>query len=90
MSAQRARGADFDTGRLLEGRRPCCRCSCRSSSRPSAGRTSWPWPWRAACYHGGEGRTRMKQLHFARRDYIALLAGALLLAGIITMNVYGL
>ena len=42
------------------------------------------------CYHGGEGRTRMKQLHFARRDYIALLAGALLLAGIITMNVYGL
>ena len=32
----------------------------------------------------------MKQLHFARRDYIALLAGALLLAGIITMNVYGL
>ena len=42
------------------------------------------------CYHGGEGRTRMKQLRLVRRDYLALLAGAALLAAVITLNVFGL
>ena len=44
----------------------------------------------ARCYHGGEGRTRMKQLHMHRRDWLALLLGALVLAATIVMNVYGL
>mgnify|MGYP006939844483 FL=1 len=42
------------------------------------------------CYHGGEGRTRMKQLRMHRRDWLALLLGALVLAAAIVMNVYGL
>ena len=42
------------------------------------------------CYHGGEGRTRLKQLHMHRRDWLALLLGALVLAATIVMNVYGL
>ena len=43
------------------------------------------------CYHGGEGRTRMKQLHDrTARDWLALLLGALVLAATIVMNVYGL
>ena len=25
----------------------------------------------ARCYHGGDGRTRMKPLHYQKRDYIA-------------------
>ena len=90
MSAQRARGADFDTGRLLERAKamlpllvPLFVSAFRRADELAVAMES-------RCYHGGEGRTRMKQLHFARRDYIALLAGALLLAGIITMNVYGL
>ena len=90
MSAQRARGADFDTGRLLERAKamlpllvPLFVSAFRRADEMAVAMES-------RCYHGGEGRTRMKQLHFARRDYIALLAGALLLAGIITMNVYGL
>ena len=42
------------------------------------------------CYHGGEGRTRMKRLHMQLRDWVALLLGALVLAATIVMNVYGL
>ena len=42
------------------------------------------------CYHGGEGRTRMKQLRYQRLDYIALLLGALMVAGMIAMRVMGL
>ena len=42
------------------------------------------------CYHGGEGRTRMKQLRYQQLDYIALLLGALMVAGMIAMRVMGL
>ena len=42
------------------------------------------------CYHGGEGRTRMNALRMARRDYLAFLAGAIVLGGMIAMNIYGI
>lgn len=49
MSAQKARGADFETGNLFQRARALLpRCSCRCSCRHSAARTSWPWPWSAA------------------------------------------
>ena len=38
------------------------------------------------CYHGGEGRTRMKQLSMQKRDWIALLLGAAFLAGMIVLK----
>ena len=42
------------------------------------------------CYHGGEGRTRMKQLHYAGRDAAALILGAALLGAVIVLRVFGL
>ena len=42
------------------------------------------------CYHGGEGRTRMKQLHMARRDYLAMAFGLVLLAAVIVLRRLGL
>ena len=42
------------------------------------------------CYHGGEGRTRMKQLKLAGRDYAALAMGAAFLAGMILLRKLGL
>ena len=38
MNAQKARGAQLDTGKMLD----------RVKARPSAVPTSWPWPWSAA------------------------------------------
>ena len=90
MSAQRARGADFDTGRLLERAKamlpllvPLFVSAFRLADELAVAMES-------RCYHGGEGRTRMKQLRLVRRDYLALLAGAVLLAAVITLNVFGL
>jgi energy-coupling factor transport system permease protein len=40
----------------------------------------------ARCYHGGSGRTRMRQLKYGYRDGIAFLTVAALLAAIIAMN----
>ncbi len=42
------------------------------------------------CYHGGEGRTRMKTLKYANRDLWALLLGAAFLAGVIALKKFGL
>ena len=90
MSAQRARGADFDTGRLLERAKamlpllvPLFVSAFRRADELAVA-------MECRCYHGGEGRTRMKQLRLVRRDYLALLAGAVLLAAVITLNVFGL
>ena len=38
------------------------------------------------CYHGGEGRTRLRQLIFVRRDYLALALGLAVTAGIIVLR----
>ncbi len=90
MSAQRARGADFETGKLLERAKallpllvPLFVSAFRRADELAIAMES-------RCYHGGEGRTRMKQLRMAGRDWLALFSGAALLALIIVMNVYGL
>ena len=41
------------------------------------------------CYHGGAGRTRMKQLRYGMRDLWAGLVTAVLLAGVIVLRSIG-
>ena len=90
MSAQKARGADFETGKLTDRAKallpllvPLFVSSFRRADELAVAMES-------RCYHGGEGRTRMKQLRMQRRDWLALLLGAAVLAATIVMNVYGL
>ena len=42
------------------------------------------------CYHGDEGRTRMKQLAWCTRDTLAMVWSALVLAGVIVLARFGL
>lgn len=42
------------------------------------------------CYHGGEGRTRLKELRYAGWDVVALMFGLLLCVGIWVMRYFGL
>lgn len=90
MSAQKARGADFETGSLMDRAKallpvlvPLFVSAFRRADELAVAMES-------RCYHGGEGRTRMKQLIFQGRDYIALALGVLLLAGIIYLKKWGL
>ena len=46
MSAQKARGASFDSGGLVQ--RACCPYSSPFLSAPFAARMSWRWQWSAA------------------------------------------
>ena len=90
MSAQKARGADFETGSLIDRAKallpimvPLFVSAFRRADELAVAMES-------RCYHGGEGRTRMKQLKMAGRDYIALLLGAAVLAAMFVMKKYGL
>jgi len=42
------------------------------------------------CYHGGEGRTRMKKLKYTAKDAIAMLCGAILVAAVCVLRHFGL
>ena len=42
------------------------------------------------CYHGGDGRTKMKQLQYTAADFMAFLFGMLLLAGVIVLAYFGM
>jgi len=90
MSAQKARGADFETGGLIKRARallpilvPLFVSAFRRADELAVAMES-------RCYHGGQGRTRMKQLRFAGIDYGALLASAAFLAGVIVLKKFGL
>ena len=72
MSAQKARGADFATGRLTERAKallpllvPLFVSSFRRADELAVAMES-------RCYHGGEGRTRMKHAQMHRRDCAGL------------------
>jgi energy-coupling factor transport system permease protein len=90
MSAQRARGADFETGSLIQRARallpllvPLFVSAFRRADELAVAMES-------RCYHGGEGRTRMKQLKWARRDTLATLVMLLVLAAVIVLRHFGL
>ena len=88
MSAQKARGADLESGKLLQRVRamvpiliPLLASSFRRAYELATA-------MECRCYHGGDGRTRMKELHLAGRDYVTLLGFVLLLAGVIVLNIF--
>ena len=90
MSAQKARGADFETGSIFERAKallpvmvPLFISAFRRADELAVAMES-------RCYHGGEGRTRMNVLHMQRRDWITLVVGVLVLALVIVLNILGL
>jgi energy-coupling factor transport system permease protein len=42
------------------------------------------------CYHGGDGRTKMKLLRFKQLDLRGFLTGVMLLAAVFTLINFGL
>jgi len=83
MKAQQARGADFESGGAIKRAKalvPLLVPLFVSAFR-RAGELAEAME--ARCYHGGEGRTRMKPLKYGIRDLMAYLMLAGLIAGCI-------
>lgn len=87
MNAQKARGADLENGRLKERVKalipvliPLLISSVRRAYELAEA-------MECRCYNGGEGRTRMKQMHMAARDFAAFGFALLVCGGIIMLNI---
>ena len=90
MSAQRARGADFESGNLLQRAKalvpilvPLFISAFRRADELAVA-------MECRCYHGGVGRTKLHVLRYQARDYLALLLFAAVLAGALALAGLGL
>lgn len=87
MMAQMARGMDFKEGNLfvrLKKLMPILIPLFISAIRRS---NELALAMDARCYHGGEGRTKMKPLRYQREDYIAYIFVVVYLAGMIMLAI---
>lgn len=88
MNAQKARGADLESGGIVERAKalvpifiPLMVSSFRRAYELAFAMT-------CRCYSGGDGRTRMKQMRLSGRDFFALVLTLLMTAGVIVLNIY--
>lgn len=88
IAAQKARGADFDTGGLI--RRAKAMIPVLVPLLVSAFRRAEELgdAMDARCYSGAKGRTKYKKLRFTWRDLVGVLAVAALITGVVLLNVY--
>ena len=89
MSAQKARGADFSTGSLIQRVRALVPIIIPlfASALRRAGELATAMECR--CYHGGEGKTRLRVLHCHARDVVALFVMFALIGVIVAINIVG-
>lgn len=87
ISAQKARGADFDSGNLIQKAKalipiliPLFISSFRRAEELAIA-------MECRCYHGDEGRTSLRQLRYAGRDYGLIVFSIALCAGIMVLRV---
>ncbi|MBQ2988989.1 MAG: energy-coupling factor transporter transmembrane protein EcfT [Clostridia bacterium] len=88
INAQKARGADFDSGNLIDKAKALIPILIPLLISQFRRAEELATAMECRCYRGGGGRTRMTVLRFALRDFFAALAVAALLAGIILLNLY--
>lgn len=71
MKAQIARGADFESGSLIKRAKNMVPLLVPLFISAFRRANDLAMAMEARCYRGGEHRTKMKPLHYERRDYIA-------------------
>ncbi len=88
MSAQKARGADMETGNFMQRAKalvPILIPLFVSSFRRA---DELAMAMECRCYRGGDGRTRMKQLSYSHRDWTALVLMGLGIAAVVLLNIF--
>ena len=90
MKAQMARGADFETGNLIQKVKNMVPLLVPLFISAFRRANDLAMAMEARCYHGGDGRTQMKPLAYEKRDYLAYLVVAGYLALSIVFRVVGI
>lgn len=71
MKAQQARGADFESGNLIQRAKGLVPLLVPLFIAAIRRANDLAMAMEARCYHGGQGRTKMKPLHYEKRDHLA-------------------
>ncbi len=88
MNAQKARGADMESGPLIQRIKalipiliPLLISSIRHAYELAEA-------MECRCYTGGEGRTRMKQMRFKSLDFYSIVVSCVFCVGVILLNIF--
>ena len=90
MSAQKARGADFESGGLLQRAKALIPILVPLFISAFRRADELATAMECRCYSGGEGRTKLHVLRFAAKDYLVLALAAVLTAAVIVLGRMGL
>ena len=90
MCAQKARGADFENGSLMERAKALVPILVPLFIGAFRRADELATAMECRCYQGGEGRTKMKLLRYHREDFFSFGIGALLMALVFGLASFGL
>lgn len=90
MSAQKARGADFESGNLMQRVKALVPILVPLFISAFRRADELATAMECRCYQGGEGRTKMKLLHFTYHDLVSMFIGAGLIAVVLVLANFGL
>ena len=90
MCAQKARGADFENGSLMERAKALVPILVPLFIGAFRRADELATAMECRCYQGGEGRTKMKLLRYHREDFTGFGIGAVLVAAVIVLGRFGL
>ena len=90
MSAQKARGADFENGSILDRAKALIPILVPLFIGAFRRADELATAMECRCYQGGEGRTKMKLLRYTRWDFNAFIIVAVLVVAIAVLASFGL
>ena len=90
MSAQKARGADLESGKLMQRVKALIPILVPLFISAFRRADELATAMECRCYQGGDGRTKMKLLRYRLGDYKAFGLGILLLAAVFVLRRFGL
>ena len=90
MSAQKARGADFENGSLMDRARALVPILVPLFISAFRRADELATAMECRCYQGGEGRTKMNLLRYHRGDLVSFGCGALLIVTVLVLGNFGL
>ena len=90
MCAQKARGADFENGSLMDKAKALIPILVPLFISAFRRADELATAMECRCYQGGEGRTKMKLLRYHREDFLSFGTGVLLILAVVLLGRFGL
>ena len=90
MSAQKARGADFESGNIIQKAKALIPILVPLFISAFRRADELATAMECRCYHGGEGRTALHVLRYQAADFVVLAAFVALAAGLIVLKHMGI